>query len=115
VITGVLQTNPGQPKAAPGMILYLADILPESQGTPFLAAFDRVTSVRTLTDPIGRFVFADVNPATYSLVLDRVAEAYLLGDPKKPGADFIFTAQAGKLLDLGNLVYGVLPGADSAP
>ena len=115
VITGVIMTNPSQPKPAPGLILYLADILPEAQGTPFLAAFDRVHSVRTLTDPNGRFVFADITPASYSLILDRVFQAFLLSDPKKPGADFIFVAQGGKLLDLGNLVYGVLPGGDSPP
>src|SRR5258706_14427927 len=28
VITGVIMTNPSQPKPAPGLILYLADILP---------------------------------------------------------------------------------------
>jgi hypothetical protein len=115
VITGVLKTNPNQPQPAPGVILYLADILPESKGTPFLASFDRVHSVRTVTDPNGRFVFAEVSPASYSLVLDRIAQAYLLSDPKKPGGDFIFTANGGKSLDLGDLVYAVLPGSDSTP
>ena len=60
-------------------------------------------------------MFADISPAQYSLILDRVAEAYLLTDPKKPGADFLFTPQTGQVLNLGDLVYGVLPGADAAP
>jgi hypothetical protein len=110
-----LKTNPAKPAPAPNLILYLADILPETQGTPFLAAFDRVHSVRTTTDAAGRFVFADVVPATYSLILDRISDAYLLTDPKKPGADFIFTAKGGEILDLGELLYAKLPGGDSVP
>ena len=115
VVTGYLKTNPSQPKPAAGLILYLADVLPEGQGTPFLASFDRIHSVRTQTDPNGEFVFADVNSSQYSLILDRVAEAYMLTDPQKPGADFLFTPQAGQVLNLGDLVYGVLPGSDAAP
>lgn len=113
-ITGVLLTNRGAPSPVAGVILYLAEIVPEAQGTPFLAGFERTTSPRTLTDLAGRFVFADVLPDQYSLVLDWVYQAFLLDHPET-GSDFIFEPQPGQVLDLGNLVYETIPGGTPAP
>jgi hypothetical protein len=104
------------PRPVVGALVYLAVILPEVQGTPYLASFDRTTSPRTTTDSQGRFVFADVAPTDYSLVLDRVSEAYLLWDPTQAeGADFIFTSQPGQVLELGELVYSHMPGESPTP
>lgn len=114
-ITGRLQVNPADPHPVVGAILYLAEIIPESSGTPYLAGFERTHSPRTLTDAAGQFVFVDVDPQQYSLVLDRVSEAYLLGHPNQAPGDFIFEAVAGQVLDLGTLTYVSLPGEASIP
>lgn len=113
-VTGVLQLNPGAPEPVAGVVLCLADIIPSTAGTPWLASFDRKTSPCTQTDGIGRFVFADVLPVQHSLVLDRFSDSYLLSDPET-GGDFIFTPQPGQILDLGNLAYLSLPSQTPVP
>lgn len=114
-ITGRLQVNPADPRPVVGAILYLAEIIPETSGTPYLAGFERTHSPRTLTDAAGQFAFVDVDPQQYSLVLDRVSEAYLLGHPSQAPGDFIFEAEAGQVLDLGTLTYVSLPGEAITP
>jgi hypothetical protein len=108
-VTGYLMVDPGAPKPVEHVILYLGEIIPETGGTPFVAGFERTTSPRTLTDANGRFVFTDVEPGPYTLILDKIAESYMLGDPDNPGGDFIFDAQPGQILDLGQLVYLRMP------
>jgi hypothetical protein len=89
-------------------------VLPDSTGKRTLAGVDKVSSPRTITDDSGRFVFADVPAATYSLVLDRVTSSYLLNDPTNSG-DLLFEPQPGQVLDVGQLVYPSLPAEGSAP
>jgi len=113
-ITGVLLLNPGSPHPATGVILALADIIPEANGTPWVAGFERQSSPHTQTDGAGRFVFVDIQPGKYSLVLDKLNDAYLLGNPKD-GADLIFEPQPGQVLDLGDLIYASLPGVSPTP
>jgi len=109
-ITGILQVrDQGQPKPVSGVILALAAIVPEAQGTPWLASYDRDRAYRTLTDSVGRFVFVDVPATSYGLVLDRIDQSFLLGDPKS-GGDLFLKPQSGRILDLGELLYESLPG-----
>jgi hypothetical protein len=108
-VTGYLMVDPASPRPVGGALLYLGEIIPEAAGTPFLAGFERTTSPRTLTDPNGRFVFTDVEPGPYTLILDKISESFMLGDPDKPGGDFIFDAQPSQILDLGQLVYIRMP------
>ncbi|HKZ87472.1 MAG TPA: hypothetical protein VJ793_27920 [Anaerolineae bacterium] len=113
-ITGVLLENPSSPRPVAGAIVYLAHILPEASGKPYLAGLDKVSSPRAQTDGAGRFVFADVPEGMYALILDRIYEAFLLNDPDD-GSDFIFEPEPGRVLDLGNLVYSSLPGENPVP
>lgn len=113
-ITGVLLLNPGSPLPATGVILALANIVPEAKGTPWVAGFERLSAPQTQTDGAGRFVFVDIAPGKYALVLDRLNEAYLLGNPKD-GADLILGPQPGQVLDLGDLIYASLPGVSPTP
>jgi len=113
-VTGVLQLSPSAPQPVAGVVLCLAEIVPSASGTPWLAGFDRQTSPCTQADGAGRFVFIDVAVGKYSLVLDRFADAYLLNDPKS-GGDFVFEAQPGQILDLGNLAYLSLPSQTPVP
>ena len=113
-ITGVLQRNTGSPVSVSNAILYLGSVHLDASGTPILAGLDKQTAPRTQTDQSGRFVFVDVPPGTYVLILDRVFEAFLLNDPIS-GKDFLIKPQAGQILDLGKLVYASLPGDNFAP
>jgi hypothetical protein len=113
-ITGVLLQDANTPRPVAGAILYLANLLPDSSGKLTLASFDKVSSPHTQTDAVGRFVFADVPASTYSLVLFRIADSYLLKDPTS-GGDLLFDSKAGQVLDVGRLVYSSLPSDSSAP
>jgi len=113
-ITGVLQRNTSSPASVSNAILYLGNVHLDANGTPILAGLDKQTAPRVQTDQSGRFVFTDVSPGTYVLVLDRVYQAFLLNDPTS-GKDLLIKLQAGQILDLGKLVYASLPGDNFAP
>jgi hypothetical protein len=89
-------------------IIYLAEILPDDQGELRLAAMDRVNSPRSVTDEKGSFLFEDVPPGNYGLVLDMIRQSYLLGDPES-GEALIITLEEGEAVDMGDLVYDDLP------
>lgn len=66
----------------------------------------------------GYFVFADVPPDTYGLVIVCPTGSFLLGDPDT-GGDFLITVKSGEQLDLGLLhipgeIAGVRPPAKAA-
>ena len=109
-ITGYLKKNPDNPEAVAGAVLFLAEVIPSDNGQPGLAAFDRTSSPRTITDANGRFFFADV-PADkgYSLVIDRFYQAFMLTNPKT-GGDQIFDPDPGQVFDAGELIYNEIPG-----
>ena len=110
-ITGVLkQHGPDTPKPVSGLLLGLADIIPGETGEPIIASFNQGSSPKTLTDDNGRFVFVDVSPVQYALILDKISDSFLLNDPNT-GGDFLFTVEANQILDLGELVYDTLPEA----
>jgi hypothetical protein len=113
-ITGILQRNTSSPVSVNDAILYLGSVHLDAGGTPILAGLDKQAAPRTQTDQSGRFVFADVPPGTYVLILDRIHEAFLLNDPTS-GKDLLIKLQAGQILDLGKLVYASLPGDNFAP
>lgn len=113
-ITGVLLQNTNSPVSVSDAILYLGSIHLDANGVPMLAGLDKQIAPRTRTDQSGRFVFADVPPGTYVLILDRIHETFLLNDPTS-GKDFLIRSQAGQILDLGKLVYASLPGDNYAP
>lgn len=109
VVTGYLKVkkNGVEEPVEEGSILYLTEVL-FYEGTPAAAGFDRLSPLRTTTDKNGRFVFSLVPLNTYTLILDRVVEAYLL---KYPNSDLeiILEVNSSKVIDLGTLVYDTLP------
>jgi hypothetical protein len=113
-ITGVLLRNTSSPISVNDAILYLGSVHLDANGAPILAGLDKQTAPSTQTDKSGRFVFAEVPPGTYVLILDRIHETFLLNDPTS-GKDFLIKSQAGQILDLGKLVYASLPGDNFAP
>jgi hypothetical protein len=113
-ITGFLMTNKESPAPVPGAFLYLATVHTSETGKPLAASFDRQTAPRAQTDAAGRFVFVDVPSQQYALILDRISETFLLKSPDNNG-DMLFNSEAGKILDVGRLVYSSLPGAGPLP
>lgn len=105
-ITGVLLVRPG-PQPVKRALLALADVI-ETNGTPIVASMDSRNAPRTLTDDNGRFVFVDVPADTYTLILDKITESFLLSHPTS-GKDMLITCEAGQVIDLGELTYSELP------
>lgn len=108
-ITGIIQvrTNAGVVPLR-RVNIYLGDVVTDGQGQKTGVTYDQVNSPRSVTDQEGRFIFRNVPPKEYGLILDLVQQAYMLRDPKKDG-DFIFAVTAGETKDLGTLVYDQLP------
>jgi hypothetical protein len=113
-VTGVLLRGGETPAPVGGAILYLGEVHFDDQGTPLVAGLDKQTAPKTQTDPAGRFVFTDAAPGTYTLIFDLIYEAVLLNDPVT-GGDMLIEIEAGKTLDLGDLVYSSLPGGGPVP
>ena len=103
----MLENNQGASSVA-NAILYLAETLRGDSGEESLAAFDRVRSPRTQTDDQGRFVFMNVQPGKYGLVLDTVVNSYLLLWPGEQEAILIEISK-GETVDLGTLTFDSLP------
>jgi hypothetical protein len=105
VVTGTILHNGKQIKRA---TIYLAEVLRDEQQLQSVAAFDPVNSPRAYLDPEGKFVFANIEPGEYNLVLDFVVSNLLLGHPDGSGPIFLMV-EAGETVDLGTLDYPDLP------
>ena len=107
-VTGVLLVE-GEEEVhpVPEVLLYLGKTITLSDGRPGMSSLNKSTAPSTQTNLIGQFIFEDVMPGQYTLVLDQVTSAFLLGAPE--GGDLIIEVQAGKVIDLGELQYNALP------
>lgn len=95
VVGGVLvrDGHPGDTK------LQLARVIRSEDGTPLIASLGDKTSPTTVTDEHGRFLFTDVPPDTYGLVLVTPLGSLLFRDDT--GANLLFDVVAGEVLDIG--------------
>jgi hypothetical protein len=108
-VTGVLQVGAnGESQPAKNALLYLAETVKDSTGRDSFAALDRIRSPRTVTDDQGGFVFSNVPPGNYGLILDAITNSYLL---TKPGSEeaLLIEVSAEKQVGLGTLLYESLP------
>jgi len=85
------------------MPVYLGEVL-LANGTPALASLDKQTAPSTLIQPNGRFVFVNVPPGTYSLIVDMVIHTIILRDPAT-GGDILVDVKEGETIDLGTLTF----------
>ena len=107
VVTGTMLLNSASPEPAYPVLLVLAEVI-EIDGKPMVAGFDRSTAPSTLTDRNGIFIFADVKPGKYALVVDRIMDAFLLNNPSD-GGDLLFDVKSGEITDAGTLTFDSLP------
>lgn len=108
-VTGIIKLRVGgNPTPVPGLIVYLGDQVSDGSGNKTGVSFDRVNSMRTITDAEGRFSFRNVLPGEYGLVLDAVRDAYMLKHPTS-NEDLLITVEAGRTADFGEMVYEQLP------
>jgi hypothetical protein len=83
-----------------GVDLFLAGII---NGDFRTAALDKLNSPHAATDKDGHFVFSNVPPGEYALVMASPISQFLLHEPNNQSKDLIVTVEADKPLDLGTL------------
>ncbi|MEM2676118.1 MAG: hypothetical protein QXT10_06470 [Candidatus Bathyarchaeia archaeon] len=89
-----------------GTKILLASVLRAEDGTPIMVGASEETSPAAITAENGAFIFTDVIPGTYGIVVVTPIGLFLIRD--KMGKDFLFTVQPGAVLDLGE-VHTTLP------
>jgi hypothetical protein len=89
-------------------LLYLGEVALDSEGTPIMASVDKQVAPKTAAGPSGQFLFTNVPPGQYALVLDLISSSVVLRNPLS-GEDLLIDVVAGQVTDLGRLVYTDLP------
>jgi hypothetical protein len=92
---------------AEGVDLFLGAILRSGDNGQSLASLDKATAPRADPDGNGRFVFADVPPGEYALVV-RSPISEVVARKLDQSGDVIVTVVAGQAIDLGE-VYSKYP------
>lgn len=104
VITGSLvqagtDGNPDIPYE--GLRVYLGILLVADDGKSTLARVDPMNAPQAITDVNGKFVFQDIEPTNYILVLQVPPNNLMkLNDPVT-GKDMLIEAKAGEITDIG--------------
>jgi hypothetical protein len=102
VVTGFLLIQ-GENKPYPGE-LYLGEmVLADQPGAPPLIGFSEKDSPKAEFDQSGRFVFKDVKPGDYGLILWNPVSYFLLNDPNSD-KNIKVVVKIGEITDLG-IVY----------
>jgi hypothetical protein len=109
VVYGILmQIDTKQPLTeAQGVDVFLGAILRSGDNAQSLASLDKTTAPRADPDANGRFVFADVPPGEYAIVVRSPVSEVVARKLDQPG-DVIVVVVAGKAIDLGE-IYSKYP------
>lgn len=87
--------------------LYLAQVLTNRQGDlSGVAGLDETAAPWSVTDSAGQFVFADVEPGVYVLVIRHPHSLYLAHDVTL-GQDVVLEIREGQITDLGLITVSI--------
>lgn len=84
--------------------VYLGTIKVSSAGKEMAVTLDRIQAPKAVTNAQGNFVFTDITPGRYGLMVDTPTGAALLNNPDT-GSDLIVEVVAGQTMALGELKY----------
>lgn len=106
VVVGKLLNRKPQSDLKPlaGAPVYLGKILKSQQGAEGMVELAKETAPKATVDAQGQFVFSDVPPGRYGLMLDTPLGAILLNKPVT-GEGMIADVGGGKTFDFGELHY----------
>ncbi|MFN3705031.1 MAG: hypothetical protein ACK4WM_03440 [Thermoflexales bacterium] len=91
-----------------GEALFLAPIIKTDEGIEVAAVLNRLGNPQATTDENGNFWFYNIPAGRYGLVFDLIPQAFLLNRPPK-GDSLVIEVTAGKVTDVGRLVYDEFP------
>jgi hypothetical protein len=105
VVHGVLlEIDTKEPLSeAKGVDLFLGAVLRSGDNGQSLASLDKLTAPRADPDANGRFVFADVPPGEYALIV-RSPISEVVARKQDQDGDVIVTVVAGQAIDLGEVI-----------
>ena len=106
-ITGVVAKKVGESdeEVYPNIRLYVGILLIDSTGQHTLARVDEKNAPQTRTDANGRFVFKDLDPGKYILVVQVPPNNLMKLNHPETGRDMVIELAAGDLKDMGTLYY----------
>jgi hypothetical protein len=103
VVGGVLlrDLESGESTAGAETTLQLGRVIRDDEGTPLAVSAGETSSPTTTTGENGDFVFTDVPPDTYGLVLVSPVGSFMIKD--ETGNDFLIDVESGQAVDLGEV------------
>lgn len=109
VVHGLLfqNTTDGQRTPVAGYTVYLGKILKNTEGVESVVEVNPSGSPKSIINGLGQFVFADVPPGRYGLLLETGAKGQLLLNDPQSGGNFIIEVTGGDTRDLGELAYAL--------
>jgi hypothetical protein len=83
-------------------IIYLGDLLPMEPGPAYLIIMKQRESPNTVTDKEGWFIFPNLAPGTYALILWTPGISKVIIDAET-NKELLATVEAGKITNLGEI------------
>lgn len=94
--------------AVAALMIGLAEVIRGEDGVPKASGYEASMAPKATTDDYGRFVFNDLKPGLYTLILDAVVTQYQL-DTVDTGETILVEIKPNEIVDIGELRYPSLP------
>lgn len=108
-LTGqIIVAKPTGDVAVAGLTIGLAEVIKGEDGMPKASGYEASAAPKATTDDYGRFVFDNLKPGLYTLILDAVVTQYQLDDIDT-GDTILVEIQPNTIVDVSQLRYPSLP------
>ena len=89
---------------AEGVDVFLAQVIHSADSSLTMSSLDKTTAPRSDPDKNGVFVFANVPPGEYAIVVRSPISEVVARQANDPSKDLVVTVTAGQTLDLGEVL-----------
>lgn len=108
-LTGqIVVAKPTGDIAVADLMIGLAEVIKGEDGVPKASGYEASMAPKATTDDYGRFVFDNLKPGLYTLILDAVVTQYQL-DTVDTGETILVEIKPNEIIDIGALRYPSLP------
>ncbi len=105
IVGKLINSNTGL--LASGVIIHLAKTLPLSPGPGHLFTFDMASAPRAQTKADGSFMFENIEPGEYGLLVWTPHETSQVEYSDNPDEELIVAVEAGRVIDVGTVKVAV--------